>query len=320
MPYASLWELAWASQCGGSYWVVHPLPVAVGGDSEKNAVTNLELMQAAARLHLLTGERRYADQAQQIWDWLAAAPLRDADGLLGDGLTGTAGFQSDCCNGTAPVAWKPRCMRNGVPSYTYNQGLFVGGAKLMYRITGDYSYIDEAQRTLRAVLHRMTARGVLREPLEGTLEALAVTCDANHDPAGGDLYSFKGVFMLQLADFLQGVPLDSALRAQLVGLVARSSDAAWGLRNEPPWSTSQLDVCADPSLARLLSGPPKFPWYWVYVGRPNATPARRVCMDARTQISALSLFAAHFLVAGEAAGSEAFDQRAASGDELSILL
>mmetsp|Transcript_98234 Transcript_98234/g.311634 ORF Transcript_98234/g.311634 Transcript_98234/m.311634 type:complete len:483 (-) Transcript_98234:9-1457(-) len=317
--YGFLREYGWDAQCGGTYWIVNPRPVAAPARPEKNAVTNLEMLQAAAKLYLLTGEPRYAAEAKQMWDWFEAVPLRDPDGLLGDGLTGHAGSQSDCCNGTAALPSKPRCVRNGGPSYTYNQGLFVGSAGLMFRITGDRSYVREAQRTLRAVLRRMTAAGVLREPLGRTRPAREVVCDRSNDPAGGDLYSFKGVFVLQLAGFLRDVPVDEDLRGQLRDLVSRSSDAAWGLRTEPPWPRSPPDVCADPALAELTSGPPKFPWYWAYVG-PSSSSSQRVCMDARTQISALSLFVAHALVASEAAASDGTALDAAPADRRDVFL
>ena len=151
-------------------------------------------------------------------------------------------------------------------------------------------------------------------------------------PAGGDFYSFKGVFVLQLADFLltpavANSSLEPALHAQLLGLLANSSDAAWALRATPPWATQPLDACADPAQAHLESGPPKFPMYWSFLaadatgeattasaassaaggpaapgaGAPTAESGlagpKIVCRDARTQISALGLFVAHARVA-----------------------
>merc|ERR550532_3408771 len=103
------------------------------------------MMQAAAKLYLFTNEVGYLEQATQAWQWFTTVPLRDAVGLLGDGLTGTYAAQSDCCNGTAEMPSKPRCLRTSKPSYTYNQGLFVGSARLMYRISGNHSFVLEAQ-------------------------------------------------------------------------------------------------------------------------------------------------------------------------------
>jgi hypothetical protein len=109
------------------------------------------------------------------------------------------------------------------------------------------------------------------------------------------MYWFKGVFMLQLADLLHAAPsLEPTLRHDLLRLVANSSDAVWALRSVPPWPSHPLDACADPALAHLEHGPPKFPMFWRYLpaAATDTTGPNIVCRDARTQISALSLFVA----------------------------
>ena len=74
-----------------------------------------------------------------------------------------------------------------------------------------------------------------------------------------------------------------------------------------PRHSAPLDACADPALAHLQSGPPKFPMYWKYlqgkapltkISAETGTPGPQIiCQDARTQISALALFLAHARVA-----------------------
>ena len=125
---------------------------------------------------------------------------------------------------------------------------------------------------------------------------------------GGDFYSFKGVTVLQLADFAATVPLNASEAGAIRTLLASSSDSAWSARATPPWASSSAattdDVCADPAFAHWAAGPPKFPYFWaaeedggVEARGDDVDAAPRVCRDARTQISALSLFVAHAVTA-----------------------
>ena len=130
---------------------------------------------------------------------------------------------------------------------------------------------------------------VLREPKGVSLTLHSHTCDATHDPsapAGGDLFSFKGVFFQHLPRFLASAKdvLSPAQLAAARKLVGDSADAAWSHRVLPPFSKD--DVCNEHTDVPA-GAPPKFTWDW-------ATPAAGAltCQDARTQSSALSLFVA----------------------------
>ena len=139
---------------------------------------------------------------------------------------------------------------------------------------------------------------MLTEPFSSTGDAGEGPCTPKRDPAGSDIYSFKGVFVLGAAQLLAAAPQTGVwpiLKGELASLIANSSDAAWGLRAQPPWAAAPADVCADPALGPLQQGPPKFPWFWAF--EPPSQQPQRVCRDARSQISALSLFCAHLLSA-----------------------
>ena len=269
----------------------------------KNGITNLEMLQAAAQLHRLTGNATYRAHAERTWSWLTSSGMVREDGMLSDGVTGEAGAQTDCCNGTSATGEKPRCVNNHATPYTYVQGMFVGAAALLFSSSGGAyahdAYIAPAERALGAVLGQLTRDGVLTEAMpDSSYEAARPPCVEGHDPAdfptgaGGDHYSFKGVFALQLASFMEAAPRNASLAPRLLDVLSRSSDSAWALRAEPPWPSAVADVCADPTQAKLEDGPPKFPWFWGLSRSASAQP-RRVCRDARTQISALSLFVAH---------------------------
>ena len=180
--------------------------------------------------------------------------------------------------------------------------MFLGAMADMHALTNDVAFLHQGSRVLDAVVSRLTdaqdasarglrARLVLSEPVGLTLASRK--CDAMHDPsapAGGDLFSFKGVFMQQLPRFVSAAKsvltkpqMDAALQ-----LVTDSADAAWDSRQSPPFASS--DVCNEFGRSPLPAGSrsPKFTWDW----RRAPDGGALSCLDARTQAQALSLFVA----------------------------
>jgi hypothetical protein len=88
-------------------------------------------------------------------------------------------------------------------------------------------------------------------------------------------------FMAAAAD--AGV-LTSGQLADARDLVARTANAAWASRSQPPFLTT--DVCNEFAHTQLPSGDfPKFSWDF-------STASGLTCMDARTQVAALATFVA----------------------------
>lgn len=159
--------------------------------------------------------------------------------------------------------------------------------------------MDDDERHLLAE-EPQEAAAVLHEPVALTIRS--TQCDATHDPsspAGGDLFSFKAVFMQHLPRFVQVANASGALtaaqHAAAVRLVAGSADAAWSSRILPPFPA--IDICHAPSERGVgtPSGLPKFTWNW---GALPTAAGEYTCLDARTQAQALSLFVAHLRMAG----------------------
>merc|ERR1712154_317618 len=100
----------------------------------------------------------------------------DEQGLIKDGLSG--------CEGTG-TAW------------TYNQGAHLQGLASLYEVTLNEAYLQDAFRTIDAVMSQNS--GLCPN---GTLEE---TCDedrtCNHDQR-----QFKGVFVRNLAYFIPSMP------------------------------------------------------------------------------------------------------------------
>jgi predicted alpha-1,6-mannanase (GH76 family) len=151
----------WDDVCGGGLWWSRRRDY-------KNAIPNELFLLVAARLHQrASGD--YLDWALREWQWLNGSGLIGPAGLVNDGLT--AG-----------------CVNNGGPTWTYNQGVILGGLAALHEITGDGGYLEHAAAIAAAALRDLTVPpGVLAEPGE-----------AHTAPGDLDRPQFKGIFMRNL--------------------------------------------------------------------------------------------------------------------------
>jgi predicted alpha-1,6-mannanase (GH76 family) len=163
----------WDDVCrGGVWWNVYK--------NYKNAIPNELFLTLAARLHQRTpgdrGPGSYLAWAVREWEWFAASGLIGALGLVNDGLT-------------------PACENNRGVTWTYNQGVILGGLVALHEITGNRAYLERAEVIAGAALRYLTSPpaasagppGVLVEPCELT----GAGCD-------GDQTQFKGIFTRNL--------------------------------------------------------------------------------------------------------------------------
>lgn len=162
---------AWDDVCGGGLWWNKDR-------GYKNAITNELFLLAAARLHRRvrtpTGEGGYHDWALRTWNWFDASGMINASHQVNDGLDGS-------------------CANNGGVTWTYNQGVILGGLVELWRITRDDTYLVRARQIADAAIDTLVdAESILTEPGEPE------TCS-------GDALIFKGIFVqgitrLYLAD------------------------------------------------------------------------------------------------------------------------
>jgi predicted alpha-1,6-mannanase (GH76 family) len=174
----------WDDVCGGGVWWSKE-------HKYKNAITTELFLTLAARLHERTSagaaSTPYLAWALRAWQWLSTSGMINQANLFNDGLT------SDCRN-------------NGDTTWTYNQGVVLGGLVELSRITGDQGYIARAQAIADAATSILvTPQGILREPSEP-------------NPAGDHLM-FKGVFIRNL-----GV-LDEATGHRYRAFIVRNADS-----------------------------------------------------------------------------------------------
>lgn len=293
-------------KCGGGMNWMYP-----DHDPRKNAITTLEAVQAAAQLgvalkgHAPLRAHENRVRAMQLWRFFEDVQLLGADGLVHDNVTGTAHGSYYCCSS----AVAPKCEVRDTITWTYNQGMLLGAVVDMHALTNNVTYLHIGAKVLDAVVHTLTTTArttddeqpsaapttVLREPARISLVVPNRRCDVDHDPsasAGGDLFSFKAVFMVQLPRFVEAAKAASVLTPTQLSaaskLVSDSSDAAWSNRVTPPFP--DVDVCNEyRNPPPPVDAPPKFSWDWEPLPAGNAL----TCMDARTQSQALALFAAH---------------------------
>jgi predicted alpha-1,6-mannanase (GH76 family) len=152
----------------------------------KQAVVNELFLLLAASLHQRTpgdsGPGSYLDWAEQEWSWFDSVGLINSEWLINDGLN-SAG------------------QNNGQNTWTYNQGVILGGLAAMYEITQDGDYLTVAENIADAALEYLTISATVDGSTVPVLNELTVT--NAQDP---NQTQFKGIFMRYLYTLYQYVP------------------------------------------------------------------------------------------------------------------
>ena len=165
-----VWQKAYSNsskECGGGVWWSKKR-------TYKNAVTNELAIANAALLHKATGKASYLQQALDQWRWF------NASGMINQ-KTGAI------CDGLSIDSHTYACSGSGGPSYTYNQGVVLGGLATLFEATGDVGLLDAAHLIASGTVNKgapyVTAEGILQE------------CGSIHDRDGA---LFKGIFIRNL--------------------------------------------------------------------------------------------------------------------------
>jgi len=120
----------WDDTCRGGLWWNEDRKY-------KNAITNELFLTLAARLHQRVpgAGDHYRSWALREWDWLRASGMIGTSGLVNDGLTAA-------------------CANNGGTTWTYNQGVILGGLAALHEISGDRGYLEQGESIADATLAR----------------------------------------------------------------------------------------------------------------------------------------------------------------------
>jgi predicted alpha-1,6-mannanase (GH76 family) len=204
----SFWD---DTSCGGG--ILWDIP----SRSYKNAISNELYLKLTASLHnVIPGDTFYLSQALKEWHWLSGSGMINSDNLVNDGLTST-------------------CVNNGGTTWTYNQGVILGGLAQLYQATHDRSLLATARRIADAVIASpdLSPNGILTEPCQATGD-----CEPN-GPA------FKGIFVRNLGELdsvLPGHPYRAYLEAQARSAYQfdRNSADQYGLSWAGPFDSASI--------------------------------------------------------------------------------
>ncbi|KAF7544692.1 hypothetical protein G7Z17_g9746 [Cylindrodendrum hubeiense] len=170
-------QTASGSDCGvGVYW---------SKDREYvNAITNELYLTVAAALARRVSEKsdNYLRIAKNHWNWFSQSGIINDDDLINDG------FNSKCEN-------------NGLQTWSYNQGVILGGLVELHLATGDDFYLVSATKIARAAIKGLTNDdGILVETDD---------CELSDGHCGTDGQQFKGIFIRNLRYLHEVAPKDS---------------------------------------------------------------------------------------------------------------
>jgi predicted alpha-1,6-mannanase (GH76 family) len=153
----------WDSTCGGGIWWSKD-------KTYKNAIANELFLSVAAHLanRVAPTERgNYLSWANREWTWFQQSGMINSQNLINDGLDLST------------------CKNNGQNTWTYNQGVILGGLVELDRAQRSPQLLSTAHTIAdAAITHLSDSNGVLHD-----------TCEAN---CGADGVQFKGIFMRNL--------------------------------------------------------------------------------------------------------------------------
>lgn len=173
---------------GGIYWSKERKYV--------NAIANeLYLSVAASLARRVSQNETYKRIAIDQWNWFEKSGMINAQNLINDGLDG-------------------KCKNNGLQTWSYNQGVVLGGLAELFRLTNELKYIEKAVPIARAAIKSLSnPQGVLVETDK---------CELRPGNCGKDGQQFKGIFVRNLGYLNQVAP-----HQEFKEFIIRNADSIW---------------------------------------------------------------------------------------------
>lgn len=159
----------------------------------KNACSNGPACILAARLYQQFGDESDKEWALKIYNWEKEYLFNPASGAVYDNINSRTGvIQKD---------WV----------FTYNQGTFLGSALELYNITGEKSYLNDAQKAA-----------------DHTLNALVNSNDRLlKDEGNGDGGLFKGIFVRYFTQLILHPDLSDGTRNRYMQFLKYNAETIW---------------------------------------------------------------------------------------------
>jgi len=190
----------WDDVCSGGIWWSK-------ARTYKNAIANELFLSVAAHLaNRVTDpdqQARYLSWAELEWQWFSQSGMINSDNLVNDGLNGN-------------------CENNHGTTWSYNQGVILGGLVELHRQNPDCSLVRAAQDIASAAMNRLSdENGVFHD-----------RCEPN---CGADGVQFKGIFLRNLMALNDAFPDDQYFR-----FARTNADSIWNQDQGPDYQFGQV--------------------------------------------------------------------------------
>ena len=181
---------SWDDTCGGGIWWSKD-------KRYKNAIANELFLSVAAHLGNRTSgsaRKNYFTWANREWAWFRASGMINDKGLINDGLERTP---------------SKACRNNGRTTWTYNQGVVLGGLSELSKAKHDHMLPEAAEKIASAAIAQLAdSNGILHDPCEPR--------------CGEDGVQFKGIFVRNLVLLNRTRP-----NSTYESFVDKNADALW---------------------------------------------------------------------------------------------
>ena len=263
-------------ECGGFWWSLD------NTKHFKDSITIVEVLHAAAKLANPTvnpvNHSRFLDSAVSIWNWIFA--FDNGRGLLAsNGIMSTSALPEWCCSpnsAAANVSLGRKCANSRVPGMSYNHGLLMSSAAILYNVTGKSEYLTRGLSLLDAAYENLTNSDGAVQDLQRGSRSLVTSpseCGAYLGDPGSDFFSFKGIFITHLNYFARTLHESAALKsdalAKVRSMVTNSSNNAWSKSREGPPFNGTKDACSSTPTNASYS---KYHWWWTTSNVSIETP------------------------------------------------
>ncbi|HEV3229731.1 MAG TPA: glycoside hydrolase family 76 protein, partial [Solirubrobacteraceae bacterium] len=111
--------------------------------ADRNTITNAPGAELAVLLYRLTNDHTYLEWAKRMYQWVRQC-LSLGTGLYADHITDGGSVDTT--------------------TWTYTQGVMIGAGVMLYKATGDQSYLDQARDTEQATLSYFDPASFIDEP------------------------------------------------------------------------------------------------------------------------------------------------------------
>lgn len=208
------WDDTWG---GGIHWNKDK------SRNYKNTPANAPAAIIAARMYQVSHDAADLEWAKKIYQWQKTTLVDPATGLVWDGINREG-------NGAVDKNWK----------FTYNQGVFIGAAVELYKLTGEQAYISDALKTANnALAGDFTQNNILKS--EG----------------GGDGGLFKGILVRYLTLLITDGDINSTDKTKFINFLKLNAETLWLQGTTRPqilFNTSWTSTAATTDLTTQLSG------------------------------------------------------------------